>query len=380
VPACANIHCLYGHAQALLLPSVAFLTCTSSCAFLYTLHRMELPAGHTPYSLPGSTGSRMQELPEECDSDEDSSSEATHIPLITATGVQRVAAPARHSAVRMELFASGGLDITQEEAEVTPLPAAAARYPRSPADLSPADGDSSDVTGPLSAAAAAGGTAAEGAANEGSECDESDMEMQTPAPLPFLSRLQYAAGVSARSAHPTPAATAARAARSAAGEPAGALGHSKAPFSAAGADSSRAVDAESPSGGSSFTGFAGGAPSEQQAGSMTPTLFDSGDSSSRGACGNRGGSSSSLQHLMGADDTPAASHAAAAAAAAAHQTPQQHTSHMASSAACSQVTAVSAAAAADGPVSSPPRSLQLPAPTPKSKLRQPERVAVEGRM
>jgi hypothetical protein len=56
-----------------------------------------------------------------------------------------------------------------------------------------------------------------------------------------------------------------------------------------------------------------------------------------------------------------------------------------SSAACSEDTASSAAAAAAaapaaGVISSPPRSLQLPAPTPKSKLRQPERVAVDGRM
>lgn len=321
----------------------------------------------------------MQELPEEGgDSEEgDSSSEATHIPLITATGVQRVGAPARHSGLCMELFTSGTREVTQEEAEVTPLAAAASRGPRSPASLSPADAESSDVTGPLSAAAGAA-AAAEGAADEGSKCDESDMEMQTPAPLSFLSRLQYAAGAPASSAHPTPAA--ARMAPIAAKQPAGAVGHSKAACTAAGVDTNRALDAESPSGGSSFTGFAGGALSGQQAGSMTPTLFDSSDSSSRRTCSNTGGISS-LQHLMGAGGAPAASEAAASSAA--DQTSQQQTPRVPSSAACSEDTASSAAAAAApaaGVISSPPRSLQLPAPTPKSKLRQPERVAVEGRM
>lgn len=116
------------------------LCCHTSC------HCPGAPAGHTPYSLAGSsgmTGGRIQELAEDDDQVEDSS-DSTAVPLITATGVQRVRA-SRHSGVRMELFTSVIHEVPEDVGEVTPAGAVALRCPKTPLDLTPAAGTGGTV-------------------------------------------------------------------------------------------------------------------------------------------------------------------------------------------------------------------------------------------
>lgn len=312
--------------------------------------------------------------------------------------------------------------------------------------------------------------------DEESECD---MELLTPASLPFSARLQRAAACGstmtknkpASSSKPT-AHTPARSAAAAAGERATGAKATRAGAASRGGGAG-GVDAGSPSDVSSFTGFAGGAPAEQQAGSTSPTFFDG---TRRAGCG-KAAASSSLQNLLAGSSTatsgatppapasaarvgasrgaaraqapvwvpagapgsskrtpartpvakpsssraaaatpatgqrpqrtptaaagPSAAKAASSRAAVTPGTRQQRTLNFgaaaaergpaaAAAAACaaaasSSSAAAGAAAAAVGSddaevFSSPPASMRPPpAMTPKSKLRQPERVVLEAR-
>jgi len=349
-------------------------------------------AGHTPYSLPGSNSASKSQA---CDHAEDEDSD-TDCPLITAAGVQRGRA-SRHSGVCMELFTSV-IHEPQEGSEHTPPGAVALRCPRTPLEVTPAVGGADQplvcATGGMQAAAAV-------RLDDGSECSEyddcseADMQLQTPASL--LSG-RYRKPATATGVHKGPGA-----------------GHMPA-----------AADADSPSGGSSFTGFAGGASSAQQAGSVTPTLFDcgsrppassvqqllaghqqcragSGSSNSsssvvEGSTTVRGTATSVLRCQAAADSLGAGKGAAGVAAAAgcppaAEVTPQHATAGLGVKCVTPatglqrrvlfdtpQESTAAAAAGGDGGVGSTSMSLRPPANTPKSKLRQPERVAVESRM
>lgn len=346
-------------------------------------------AGHTPYSLPGSTSASKSQA---CDYGEDEDSD-TDCPLITAAGVQR-GRVSRHSGVCMELFTSVIHELPQEGAEHTPVGAVALQCPRTPLDPTPAVGGAEQ---PLACATSGMQAAAAVGLDDGSECSEyddcsdADMELQTPASL--LSGRYRKPAATATGVHKGPGA-----------------GHMAA-----------AADADSPSGGSSFTGFAGGASSAQQAGSVTPTLFDcssrlpassvqqllaghqqcragSGSSSAvEGSTTVRGTATSVLRCQAAADSLDTGKGAAGVAAAAgsypaAEVTPQHATPCLSKGVTPAtglqrrvlfdtpQESTAAAAAGGDGGVGSTPVSLQPPATTPKSKLRQPERVAVESRM
>jgi hypothetical protein len=109
-------------------------------------------AGHTPYSLPGSTGSsgrileeldpEQEQQQEQEQEEEENSADSTALPLITASGIPRVCAgssssgrPSHSSGVRMELFTSVIHEVTEEEGQVTPAGAAALRCPKTPLDM-----------------------------------------------------------------------------------------------------------------------------------------------------------------------------------------------------------------------------------------------------
>lgn len=476
----------------------ALHVCNPSPHTQLAIHHTSHP-GHTPYSLAGSSSysdSRIQLAAAE--EDEEDSCCTTDMPLITATGVQR-ARLGQQGGVRMELFTSVIHEVPQEGAEVTP--AAAVRRPcwTPGADhLAAGEGEQWEEQGDSTdaAAAAAGAGWLGDAGSEGDSGSECDMELQTPATLPFSARLQRAAvGTAGKAVSNAGKGKASSRAALPFGAGATGVGISTAgkgkasstaglPFSA-GAVASEVQplgDARgSPSAGSTFTGFAGGASAEEAAGSATPTFFDGG----RRGCAARtsnsglqsllaGGSSSTatssdltpparagagaaapgsagrvtrgqthagssvldsrttpaasarmtaaaraaaaaqthiarlqgsrgaatpptaprqrtLQFAAAGERTPAAAQrslAAACAAAAAAVTPatapRQRAAHSSagSDAECSSAAAPSASGTADAEdsFSSPPASTPMPAATPKSKLRQPERVAVEARM
>jgi hypothetical protein len=498
-PSHASVQCLAaslltsGPSPTLLLISMPHIPAMHSLPYLQSplphthvaTHPTPRP-GNTPYSLAGSStysGSRIQLATAE--EDEEDSCCITEMPLITATGVQR-ARTGQQGGVRMELFTSVIREVPQEGAEVTPAVAGRPCWTPATELLAAAEGEQREQQGDSTDAAAAAGAGGLGAAgSEGDSGSECDMELQTPATLPFSARLQRAAvstagkGKADGRAPPPFHAGATGVGVSTAGK-GKASSRAVLPFSA-GAIASEVEpvgDARgSPSAGSTFTGFAGGASAEEAAGSATPTFFDGGRRGCAARTGNSGlqsllagGSSSTatssdltpparacagaaapgritrgqihagssvldssttpaaaarttaaaraaaaaqthiarlqgsrgaatpptaprqrtLQFAATGERTPAAAQrslAAACAAAAAAATPataprRAAHSNAGSDAECTSAAAPSASGTADAEesFSSPPASTPMPAATPKSMLRQPERVAVEARM